>query len=148
MRLFIEEMARNKDITVGVRNKSLEREEIPSLYRKNLGKIEDAVGGYRFRIERSKIDHNSSIIMRSGDCSGQGRYYDTSTSMLDSCKETYAGADVFQTWTYPVVGRFIRPNYFLPLVTGSRVFSLTCPLGFFGARTNGNSFPTKPRSEA
>ncbi|GFX45004.1 hypothetical protein TNCV_3430531 [Trichonephila clavipes] len=33
------------------------------------------------------------------------------------------------------------------LVTGSRVFSLTCPFGFFGARLNGNSFPTNPRSK-
>ncbi|GFU62612.1 hypothetical protein TNCV_5003621 [Trichonephila clavipes] len=31
------------------------------------------------------------------------------------------------------------------LVTGSHVSSLTCPFGFFGARMNGNSFPTNPR---
>ncbi|GFU86331.1 hypothetical protein TNCV_1314411 [Trichonephila clavipes] len=35
----------------------------------------------------------------------------------------------------------------LKLVMVSRIFSLICPLGLFGARINGNSFPTNPRSK-
>ncbi|GFT80718.1 hypothetical protein TNCV_1539661 [Trichonephila clavipes] len=32
----------------------------------------NAGGRYRFRIERSKIDCNGSIILRSGDCAAKG----------------------------------------------------------------------------
>ncbi|GFT22082.1 transposable element Tcb2 transposase [Trichonephila clavipes] len=32
----------------------------------------DADGGCRFHIERSKMDHSGPIILRSGDCAGQG----------------------------------------------------------------------------
>ncbi|CAL1289514.1 unnamed protein product, partial [Larinioides sclopetarius] len=44
----------------------------------------DAGGGYRFRIERSKIDHNGSIILRSGDCEGQGSCL-TSSVFIKPC---------------------------------------------------------------